>query len=300
MAKQPRRLGRGIASLLGDSTAAPSVPLAAGTTAMTREVPVTAIAPNPLQPRSHFDPEQLDELAASIRTSGVIQPVVVRVRDGKYELVAGERRWRAARQAGLATIPAVVRDVTDQQLLEFALIENLQREDLNPLDRARAYRQACDRFDLAAEALAEHLGEDRSTVTNYIRLLDLPSAVQDLVRDGSLSMGHARSLLGLPDPSAMERLAQQAIAEAFSVRHLEGLVRAFKSTPEPPDSPASKARPKRPLIQDLEQRFAETLHTRVTITEGRKKNTGKIVIQYFTLDDFDRVAERLGVDLQGL
>jgi len=304
VAKQDRRLGRGIASLLTDVGAGPqsSLPTASGTTPMTREIPVQSVRPNPLQPRTQPDPEQFEELARSIRAAGVIQPIVVRPCGDAYELVAGERRWRATQQAGLSTIPAVVRDVTDQQMLEFALIENIHREDLNPIDRAQAYRHCCDRFGLTPESLAEHLAEDRSTIANYIRLLDLPESVQTLVREGSLSMGHARSLLGLPDPETMERLATETVENAFSVRHLEELVRAHKEEAAGPaaDTPPPPVRTKRPLIQDLEQRFTQALQTRVTIREGRKRHTGKVVIEYYNLDDFDRVAERLGVTLDEL
>ncbi|MBN1342912.1 MAG: ParB/RepB/Spo0J family partition protein [Phycisphaerae bacterium] len=300
MAKPTRRLGRGIASLLGEA-ALPESALQTTPTpgALTRELPVRAITPNPHQPRTDFDPERLEELAASIRATGVIQPIVVRPSGTGYQLVAGERRWRATQQAGLSTIPAVVREVSDQQMVEFALIENIQREDLNPLDRAVGYKQCCDRFGLTAESLAGHLGEDRSTVANYIRLLELPEAVQQLLRGGALSMGHARCLLGLGNPRLMEQLAQETVAEGHSVRHLEAAVRSRREEPSAtPAAAPAKPKKKRPLIEDLEQRFAEALQTRVSIKEGRKKNTGKIVITYFSLDDFDRVAERLGVDLE--
>lgn len=299
MAKQPRRLGRGIASLLAEADAPhPALREQTGAAAITRELPLQTIAPNPNQPRSGFDAEQLKELAESIRTAGVIQPVIVRPKGAGYELAAGERRVRAARIVGLATIPAVVREVTDEQMAEIALIENIQREDLNPMDRAAAYKAHCDQFDLTVEALAGRLGEDRSTVANYIRLLDLPDSVQQLVRAGSVWMGHARSLLGLPDHAAMEQLAQETIANGFSVRHLEGLVRSYKPDgaepkPDVPPKPAAK----RPLIQELEERFSERLQTKVTIHEGRKKHTGRIVIAYYSLDDFDRIAERLGINL---
>jgi len=299
--KQTRRLGRGMSSLLSGELAAGDVgrfATAPGTTPATREIPIHCILPNALQPRTQVDPKHLEELARSIQTSGVIQPVVVRPRDGNYELVTGERRWRAAQKAGLTTMPAVVREVTDQQMLEFALVENIQREDLNPMDRALAYRHCCERFDLTPDVLAEHLGEDRSTVANYLRLLDLPEPVQQLVRDASLSMGHARCLLGLPDAEAMERVAAEAVDAGHSVRRLEQLVREYKRQPDdglakPPRTPP----PKRPLIQDLEQRFSQTLQTRVTINEGRKRHTGKLVVEYYTLDDFDRIADRLGVKL---
>ena len=298
MSKKERRLGRGMDVILGHVDATPDPPLGmtTGGRPMTREIPVGAIAPNPNQPRTEMDPQRLDELAESIRASGIIQPVVVRPHDGGYQLVVGERRWRAAQRIGLATVPAVVRDVNDQQMTELALIENIQREDLNPIDRAAAYRDYCARFNVPAEALAGHLGIDRTTVVNYIRLLDLPVAVQQLVRENRLSMGHARGLLGLSDPAVIERLALQSVADGFSVRRLEALVRSLKEGAQEPEASEGRGpRPKRPLIADLEQRFAEALGTRVTIREGRKKNTGKITIEYYSLDDFDRITERLGV-----
>jgi ParB family chromosome partitioning protein len=303
MTKPERRLGRGLASLIGDLTASaePISQHEAQTTSGVREIPVATIIPNPTQPRTQIDPGHFRELTDSIRTAGVIQPVVVRPRAEHYELVAGERRWRAAQAAGLTSIPAVVRDVSDQQMLEYALIENIQREDLNPIDRAQGYAHCCDQFALNPESLAQHLGEDRTTVTNYIRLLDLPQSVQNLVREGTLFMGHARSLLGLLSAEEMERVARLVVSDALSVRQLEELVRnqrsglgqaVAKARREPP--------PKRPLVQDLEERFRQALQTRVTIAEGRKKNSGRIVIEYYNVDDFERIAERLGVSLHEL
>jgi ParB family transcriptional regulator, chromosome partitioning protein len=302
--KPGRRLGRGLAALIGDIDA--NSPPAAGGHEQApipgvREIPVTSIAPNPTQPRTNFDPVKLAELAESIRSSGVIQPIVVRPHADIYQIVAGERRWRASQQAGLVTVPAIVRDVTDQQMLEHAIIENVQREDLNPIDRARAYSQCCTQFTLSAQQLAEDLGEDRTTVSNYIRLLDLPEPVQQLVRDGALSMGHARSLLGLVDPDRIQALAQQAVDDALSVRQLEALVRDQKANPpaEPPRQP-KQPKVKQPLVQELEERFGHALGTRVSINEGKAKHTGRIVIEYYSIDDFDRIAERLGVPLTDL
>ncbi len=300
MTKQSRRLGRGFASLISDlsvDTDVSTAPHSAGF----REIPVGAVLPNPAQPRSQFDPHQLQELVQSIRTSGIIQPIVVRPHGESYQVVAGERRWRAAKEAGLTTVPAVVRDVTDQQMLEFALIENIQREDLNPIDRAAAYNQCCQQFGLNPDQLAEHLGEDRTTVTNYIRLLDLPESVLAIVRAGNLSMGHARCLLGLGSPALIEEFAQAAVNESLSVRELEIRVREGKTAgAETPGQVQRQARVKRPLVQELEERFRQALQTRVSITEGRKKHTGRIVIEYYSVDDFGRIAERLGVKLEDL
>ncbi len=303
MAKQTRRLGRGLASLMGEVAEPESAVQAAIAPAPSaRDISLEAIRPNPQQPRTEFDEEALTDLANSIRQSGVIQPVVVRPAQSGYELIAGERRWRAAQIAGLATLPAVVREATDQQMLEFALIENIQRADLNPLDRAAAYKQACEQFGETSESLAEALGENRATVTNYIRLLELPDDVQALLRRGELSMGHARALLGLPSADEMTRLAAEVLHHGHSVRKLEVLVRKARdgngsATATPPEAPSPG---KRPLVQDLEERFSQSLGTRVTIQEGRKRNTGRIVITYYSVDDFSRVATQLGIDLDEL
>lgn len=303
MTKQAPRLGRGLASLIGDL--ASDIPSAPGNlesaSQPNREIPITSIIPNPTQPRSVIDDQRLRGLADSMRSTGVLQPVLVRPNGPNYELVAGERRWRAAQLAGLATIPAIVRQVTDQEMLELALIENLQREDLNPIDRSLAYRQCCERFGVTPDVLAQHLGEDRSTVTNYIRLQELPPAVHQMVRDGTLSMGHARSLLGLSDSAAIEHLARRVIDEGLSVRQTEEIVRGERlDRVKPAEARSRQSKPKRPLVQELEERFQQALQTRVTITEGRKKNSGRITIDYYTIDDFGRIAERLGVPLDEL
>ena len=237
----------------------------------------------------------LDALAESIRRTGVIQPITVRQVGAHFELIAGERRWRAAQKAGLTELPAIARTASDEQMLEIALVENIFREDLNAIDRARAYRRYCDEFGLTADQVAERLGEDRTTVVNYLRLLELPEVVRDMVRNGRLSMGHARALAGLDNAQKIERIAQLAIANSLSVRAIEELVRKDKagsiSTPPVDHAKAEK----RPNVRDLEQQFVRALGTQVEILESRKKGTGRIIIHYFTLDDFDRVAERLGV-----
>jgi len=260
-----------------------------------------AIRPNPYQPRADIPETSLDELAESIRRTGVIQPIIVRRQGAAYELIAGERRWRATQKAGISEIPAVVRSANDEQMLEFALIENIFREDLNAIDRANAYRRYCDAFGLTADQVANRLGEDRTTVTNYLRLLELPPSVQDMVRDGRLSMGHARALAGLDDRQKIEKVANIAYTNSFSVRAIEELVRKEKDNrrPIPAPTPSSVvAAQKRPHIRDLEQQFVRALDTKVEILESRKKGAGRIVIHYFTLDDFDRVAERLGIHWQ--
>ncbi|MFQ6048785.1 MAG: ParB/RepB/Spo0J family partition protein [Phycisphaerae bacterium] len=254
-----------------------------------RSIAVSAIAPNPFQPRNRPEQGQLAELAESIRRNGLLQPVVVRQRGASFELVIGHRRWQAAQQAGLAEIPAVVRQASDEQMIELALIENIHREDLNPIDRANAYWQYKQRFGLTAEQIAERVGEDRSTVANYLRLLELPEHVKSLLADGSLGMGQARALLGLAEPSQQIGWATRIIRQGLSVRQVERLVQQHKA--------GRAEKKKRPLIREIEDRFAAALGTPVQILEGRKRNSGRIVIHYRSLEDFDRIVQRLGVEL---
>lgn len=261
-----------------------------------RLVRCDAVRPNPFQPRTEITDASIDALAESIRQSGLVQPITIRQVGPGYELIAGERRWRATQRAGLTEIQAIVRTATDEEMLEIALIENIFREDLNAIDRAQAYRRYCDQFALTAEQVAGRLGEDRTTVTNYLRLLELPESVQDMVRDGRLSMGHARALAGITDRHKLESTAQFACANCFSVRAIEELVRKERTAPQAAPSPAPTAETaKRPHVRDLEQQFVRALGTKVEIQESRKKGAGRIVLHYFTLDDFDRIAERLGI-----
>lgn len=308
MAKnQPKRLGRGLSSLISFDAfdgphAAPALPTA------TPESPsrgpaimigVGRIRPNPFQPRRESPPEDLKSLAASIAATGLIQPVIVRTRPNEvYELVAGERRWRAAQMAGLSEIPAVVRDASDAEMLEIALAENIFREDLNAIDRAQAYRRYCDQFGLTPEDVAAKLGEDRTTVTNYLRLLELPQEVKDWVASGQLSMGHARCLLAIRSASDLVRTAKQAINLGLSVRALEKLVRDRVSARQAAAKAGSGGDGKRPQIRAMEEAFSRQLGTKVEIDESRRKGTGKLIIHYFSLDDFDRIAERLGIKVE--
>ncbi len=299
MPAENRRLGRGLDSVLSSAyehtpdrlSALADQPPAAATPAKT--IAIEAIEPNPFQPRQIVDEQALAQLSESLRRDGLLQPLVVRQRGGRYELIVGHRRWQAARLAGLSQLPAVVRQATDQQMLELALIENIQREDLNPIDRAQAYRHYRESFGLTAEHVAERLGEDRSTVANYLRLLDLPDDVRDLVAAGQLGMGQARALLGLADADLIRRFASRVIGDGLSVRHVERLVQHGRAPREP-----TAASPKRPLIQQVEEAFAASLGTKVHVFEGRTKNTGRIVIHYRSLDDFDRIVERLNIPLE--
>lgn len=238
----------------------------------------------------------MGSLAESIKRSGMLQPVVVRLAHGSYEIIAGERRWRAAKTLGMTEIPVVIRDADDQQMLELALIENIQREDLNPIDRAKAYRQFCTRFEFKPDEVARRVGEDRTTVINYLRLLDLPEAIRDLVADGRLSMGHARCLLGISDEVRRLQVAESAVQNELSVRALEEIVRREKKRQGQSGvggSPRPYLRPAHLL--DMERRFEQTVRTKVTIHEGKGKGTGRIIIEYYSLDDFDRIAALLGV-----
>jgi ParB family chromosome partitioning protein len=261
---------------------------------------ISELKPNKLQPRKIVPAEGIESLAASIRANGLLQPIVVR-RDGiGFEIIAGERRWRAAKAAGLTIVPIVVREATDAQMLELALLENIQREDLNAIDRAKAYREYCDRFDARPEELADRLGENRSTVSNYLRLLELDEEIQMLVAIGRLTMGHARSLLGVASDSRRLELAHIAAETGLAVRGLEDLVRGERATKK---NGARKDRPAREKmdsaqVRDMTKRFEENLKTRVDIVEGKRKGTGRIIIHYYTLDDFDRVAELVGVRVE--
>lgn len=261
---------------------------------------IDQIRPRPGQPRKTFDASSIAGLGESIRQSGLVQPLVVRPSadaSGGYEIVAGERRWRAARAAGIEEVPAIIRLADEREAAELSLIENVQREDLNPIDRAEAYQLYCELYEASADEVGRRLGEDRTTIVNYLRLNELPSLVKDLVREGRLGMGHARSLLGVPTEAGREKLAREAVEKALSVRAVEQAVREWKSNRrEPIRPPADLASTKRPQIAHLEEQLQHAVGTKVVIREGRRKGSGKIIIEYYNLDDFDRIAERLGIE----
>lgn len=260
------------------------------------QMPISVIQPNPYQPRTVMDDKALASLVASIKKSGILQPITVRQRNGRHEIIAGERRWTAAKACGLTTVPVIVRDADDEQMLELALIENIQREDLNAIDRAKAYKRFCTRFNLRAEELADRLGEDRSTVANYMRILELSPTIQELVANGRLGMSQGRCLLGLSDPRRREELAHRCADSEWSVRTLEEAVRKEKEAPGAIALPAKPVVAKAsPHLRDLQQRFEHSMKTKVTIVEGRRKGSGRIIIEYYSLDDFDRIANALGV-----
>jgi ParB family chromosome partitioning protein len=252
------------------------------------EVEIDSIDVGPMQPRSYFDPVSLAGLADSIKNHGIVQPLLVRRRGERYELVAGERRWRAAKMAGLSRVPIIVKEILDQDLLEIALIENIQREDLNPIEEAQAYRNLIDTVGLTQDALAGRLGRDRSYITNYIRLLRLPDDIQQLVREGKLSTGHARTILGLSHVDHQRRVARRIIERDLSVRSTESLVKSMTE-----DGSSDKS-PRRPKTNDANVRAAETklrrvLGTQVRIVQRGDSGQGTVEISFFNQDDLDRI-----------
>ena len=282
-----KRLGRGLGSLLGQG---PAVEGEAGP----REIPLHEIRPNPHQPRRTFDDQHLEELAASLRQHGVLQPVVLRASAPGYELIAGERRWRAARLAGLRTLPAVVRNgVSDAEMLELALVENVQRQDLDAIERARGYQQMMQRLGVTQDEVARKVGLQRSTVTNHLRLLELPVEAQEAVSRGLVTMGHARALAALGGQAAIAGLLGRIVREELSVREVERIVRehqeraavAGEAPPSQPARPPSWTRA-------LEQRLGDALGTKVRVRSGPEYR-GQIVIDFFGRDEIDRLADRI-------
>jgi ParB family chromosome partitioning protein len=265
-------LGKGLEAL---------IPLAEEPKGGVTEVPVSAITPNPMQPRTALDPQALAELAASVREHGLIQPLIV-TRQGPehYQLIAGERRWQAARMAGLATVPVIVKEATPQQVLELALVENIQRADLNALEEASAFRQLVEEFGLTQEQVAERVGKSRVAVTNTMRLLRLPGEVKQALADGTLHEGHARALLGLPTAEAQVAALRTVIRKALSVRQTEELVRRLLAEP----LPKKPQRPPNPETQTLEEEFRETLGTKVNLYRNRK-GRGRLVIHFYSEED---------------
>lgn len=332
------RLGRGLSSLIGqpapvsitptaapDSaspvTVAPPPPAAEALPAKSDEagsgssaeglvfLAPAVIQPNPRQPRQHFDPQALQHLADSIKADGLMQPVIVRPRsdqEGQYELIAGERRWRAAQMAGLEKLPALVRPISDQQAAEWALIENLQREDLNPIERAHAFARLAREFDLSHEQIAARVGSDRSTIANLLRLLQLPGEVQQMVVDGHLSAGQARAILAVDDPAHQVTLAHAAVTGAWSVRETEQRVKKLlqgdSGAPLSTDTkPMTAGIPSQRTAQfrDLENQISQQLGTSVRIRAGKKKGTGTLWIEFYSVDQFDALLNRMGVRTEG-
>jgi len=279
-----RGLGRGLDSLIPRPTPtdAPQGPV--------RHLRVDEIRPNPYQPRAPAADETLSELAKSIRTHGVLQPVIVRRTAAGYELAAGERRWRAAQLAGLSVIPAIVRSYTDEQMLQVALVENLQREDINPIDAAKAYHRLAEEFGLSHDDIAEIVGKSRVAVSNTLRLLKLPAEVQERIRAGHLSEGHGRALLALDSPAAILEMAARIEREGLSVRETERQIRRMQRAGGLAQAPVRQ--PRDPHLSELEQELQRILGTRVEVRH-RRGGRGTIVISYFSLDELKRLSELL-------
>ena len=328
MAQQRRGLGKGLGALIPEaprtSTAAGAGTMtgtgavatigheyAAGASAPAYETPDTRLAqvagayfeevavgfitPNPRQPRRTFDEEALEELAASITEVGLLQPVVVRkISDGNYELVMGERRWRASQLAGLDYIPAIVRETADTDMLRDALLENLHRQQLDPLEEAAAYQQLLDDFGATHEQLAQKIGRSRPHISNTLRLLNLPSAVQKRVAAGVISAGHARAILSLDDPQAQVRLAQRIVDEGLSVRSVEEIVALGDDKPAKQARKPTGAKPVAPALRHLSDRLSDLFETRVKVEMGRSK--GKITVEFATIDDLERIVKAMSPD----
>lgn len=277
-----KALGRGRGALLSAEGTAPA-------RNETDEVPIDLIDPSSLQPRSLFDDAKLDELAQSISANGVVQPLILRRKGARFELIAGERRWRAAQRAGLTTIPAVVRNVSDDKVLEIALIENIQREDLNPIEEARAYKKLIESLGLTQEIVAERVGRDRSYVTNYLRLLRLPEDIQELLQSGRLSTGHARTLLGLEHVDVQLRIARKVIEQDLSVRATERLVKLIARPGSSRPTRPSKMSRSDANVRAAEDKLRRRFGTQVRIVQTGDAGAGKIELDFYNHADLDRV-----------
>ena len=283
-----KALGRGLGALLSSDR---TIDLGAEPS----EVDLDSIVPGPMQPRTHFDEASLQSLAESIGSHGVVQPLLVRRRDSGFELIAGERRWRAAKLAGLTRVPVVVKEVPDESLLEIALIENIQREDLNPIEEAQAYKKLIEAVGLTQEALASRVGRDRSYITNYLRLLRLPDDLQQLVKEGRLSTGHARTLLALSHPDQQRRLARQIINGGLSVRTTEQMV--HRMLEEKPAKGPVAPRAVDPNVRAAETKLRRALGTQVKILMS-EQGRGKVEISFFNSQDLDRIYNLLMTPVQ--
>jgi ParB family transcriptional regulator, chromosome partitioning protein len=293
-----RALGKGLDSLLGARVQpppvapTPPVPSNESEGGKPREIPLDQIDRNPFQTRTVIDEEQLAELAASIKANGVVQPILVRPQaNGRFQLIAGERRWRASQLAAKATIPAILRQVSDEQAMEITIVENLQRADLNPMEQARAFERLSREFHMTQEQMAQRTGKDRATVANFLRLLKLPTGVQGRVESGELSFGHARALLALEHAEEMEKTAQRAISLSLSVRQLESYVQGIIHPERKEKKEAKPEPPIDPNVKEAQDRLQRALGLRVTVED--KNGRGRVIIEYARLEDFDTLMEQL-------
>ena len=304
--EKPKHLGRGLASLISPiiSSADKEENQVISNTPRTsnyppdkelqdslREISIDDIVPNPYQARTVWDQQELADLTESIKANGVIQPIIVRRAGTGFQLIAGERRFRASKLASLKKIPALIRQATDQQLLELALIENIHRANLNPIERAKAYQNYLSTFSLTQSGAAERLGEDRSVIANHLRLLDLPEEIKQLLAERQLTMGHARAILALPTDDLRRKLANRAMAGRLSVREVERLVRRYLTGIG--HTRTTHAKP--PHIIDLETKLGTQLGTKVLIETRKNGKRGRIIVEFHSLDEFDRIAETLGL-----
>ena len=304
--EKTKHLGRGLQSLLGpimpeldEAAEILSAPAAVSNFPpdkelrdSLKELRIDDISPNPYQTRTVWNEQELADLAESIRANGVIQPIIVRPSGTRYQLIAGERRLRAAQLASLTTIPALIRPASDKQLLEWALVENIHRVDLNPIERAKAYQDYLSTFSLTQAQAAERLGEDRSVIANYLRLLDLPQEIKQMLSEGQLTMGHARAILSLPTDELRRKLANRALAGRLSVREVERMVRRYLTGTS---QPKTTVRSKPPHILDLERKLSSQLATKVNIETRKNGQRGRIIIEFYSIDEFDSITERIGL-----
>ncbi len=280
-------MGRGLSALIS-----PESPSSSRAEEI-QEVDIELIRPSRQQPRSRFNQERLRELAQSIKSNGIIQPLLLRRKGGLYELIAGERRWRAGRLAGLTRLPAIIRDVPEEKLLELSLIENIQRQELNPIEEANAYKHLIESLGITHDTLAERVGKDRTVITNFLRLLKLPTDLQSLVEEEKLSMGHARALLGLEGPAVQRRFARNIITKGWSVRETEERIKRLNGPTAAPKQPAKLATLQDPNLRAAESRLRRHLHTQVRIIPPTPNTPGHIQIEYYSLSDLDRLYELL-------
>jgi ParB family transcriptional regulator, chromosome partitioning protein len=291
----PKRkaLGKGLESLLPRVQAVAETPAQPQAEAgKPREIPVGEIDRSPYQTRTRFDEAQLAELAASITVTGVVQPIVVRpVAGGRFQLIAGERRWMASQRAGKETVPAIVRHASDEQAMEMTIVENLQRTDLNPMEQARAYEQLAQQFQLTQEQMAKRTGKDRASVANFLRLLRLPASVQEQVENGELSFGHARTLLSLEDPETILKAAQKVTAQAMSVRQTESYVQGLLNPETKQPKSEQKEKSIDPNVREVQETLQRALGLKVRVED--RKGRGRVIIEYAKIEEFDHLLEIL-------
>lgn len=289
-----RALGKGLESLLPRAHA-PAAPSPESEGGRPREIPLDQIDRNPFQTRSQIDEEQLAELAASVAANGVVQPILVRPQaNGRFQLIAGERRWRASQKAGKATIPAILRQVSDEQAMEITIVENLQRADLNAMEQARAFERLSREFHMTQEQMATRTGKDRATVSNFLRLLKLPTSVQARVESGQLSFGHARTLLAFEHAEEIEKAAQRICALSLSVRQTESYVQGILNPEKAQKKEPKQAPPVDPNVREVQERLQRALGLKVHIED--RNGRGKVIIEYGKLEDFDTLLEQLAAE----